>query len=132
MEGWLNSPGHRKNLVQPHMTEIGVGIAKAADKDPKFITVQLFARPQALQYDFQISNASKVKVRYSFGGETHEVDPSHAITHEACAPSALSFEAAGEKKLGATFEAAGGMVYTLQPDKAGVKVDVSRKETILP
>ncbi len=113
------------------MTEIGVGIAKAADKEPKYITVQLFGRPQALSYEFQISNSSKLPVTYTFGGETHEVMPSFAVTHEACAPSALSFERAGETKIGTTFEAAANVVYTLNPDKAGgVTVEVAKKETI--
>ena len=31
VEGWLNSPGHLKNIVAPHATEIGVGVAKASD-----------------------------------------------------------------------------------------------------
>ena len=131
VEGWLNSPGHRQNLLQPHMTEIGVGIARAPGKDPKYITVQLFGRPQSLTYEFQVSNSSKETVTYTFGGETHEVGPSFAVTHEACAPSALSFETAGEKKLGAKFEAAGGVVYTLKPDaKAGVTVELAQKQTV--
>lgn len=135
VEGWLNSPGHRENLMQPAITEIGVGIAKAPDKDPKYITVQLFGRPKSMMVEFQISNTTKDKVTYSFGGETHEVAPSFAITHAACQPSALAFEKAGSgaaaRKLGARFEAADGKVYTLKADKAlGITVDVTQKERV--
>jgi uncharacterized protein YkwD len=28
---WLNSPGHRKNMLSPNLTETGVGMARAAD-----------------------------------------------------------------------------------------------------
>jgi hypothetical protein len=135
IEGWLNSPGHRENLMQPHVTEIGVGVAKAPDKDPKFITVQLFGRPKSLSYEFQISNSTKEKVAYTFGGETHEVAPSFAVTHTACMPSALDFRTRGTgsaaKPLAARFEAADGLVYTLKTDTVlGVKVEVTTKQKV--
>ncbi|MEQ1710072.1 MAG: CAP domain-containing protein, partial [Hyphomicrobium sp.] len=47
VEGWKNSPGHRKNLLAPHVVEIGVAVVRAPDKDPKFISVQVFGRPKA-------------------------------------------------------------------------------------
>jgi len=125
VEGWINSPGHRKNMLAQHATEIGVGVVRAPDKDPKFITVQLFARPKSLQYEFQISNSSREAVSYSFGGEEHEVRPSYAVTHTACAPSPLAFDKIGDKPVTLRFEATGGVVYTLKPDrKAGLKVEI--------
>ncbi|WP_031516427.1 CAP domain-containing protein [Desulfofalx alkaliphila] len=39
MEGWMNSPGHRANILNPHFTEIGVGFAGNGN-----YWVQLFAR----------------------------------------------------------------------------------------
>jgi hypothetical protein len=130
VEGWINSPHHRENMLAPHVTEIGVGVARAPDKDPKFISVQLFARPRSLEYEFQISNTSKESVTYSFGGETHEVKPSFAVTHTACSPSKLSFERMGAgaraKTLSMRYEAAGGLVYTLKADNAtGVRVEIA-------
>lgn len=131
IEGWINSPGHRETMLAPYATEIGVGVARAQDKDPKFISVQLFARPKSMQYEFQISNSSKETVTYSFNGETHQVAPSFAITHTACNPSPLTFDKAGSKPVQARFEASDGVVYTLKPDKAkGLKVDVTAKQKI--
>lgn len=132
VEGWINSPSHKENMLAPYVTEIGVGVARVPDKDPKFVSVQLFARPKALQYEFQISNSSKQTVTYSFGGETHEVEPSFAITHTACNPAALKFEKAGTglaaKAIGAAFQASDGVVYTLKADAArGVKVEITPK-----
>ena len=49
VEGWKNSPGHRANMLQPTVTEIGVAVARAPDKDPKFISVQLFGRPEVAE-----------------------------------------------------------------------------------
>ena len=30
VEGWKNSPGHRRNMLTPHVTEIGVAVAQAS------------------------------------------------------------------------------------------------------
>ena len=46
VEGWKASPGHRANMLAPHVTEIGVAVVRAPDPDPKFISVQLFGRPE--------------------------------------------------------------------------------------
>jgi hypothetical protein len=135
VEGWLNSPGHRENLLQPHVTEIGVGVAKAPGKDLRFISVQLFGRPKSMTYEFQVSNATTESVTYSFGGELHEVKPSFAMSMTACLPSAITFERIGAgakaKALAARFEAADGMVYMVKPDKAeGAKVEATVKENV--
>ncbi|KAB7707203.1 hypothetical protein F9802_09355 [Bacillus aerolatus] len=31
MKGWMNSPGHRANILNPNYTEIGIGIAKGGE-----------------------------------------------------------------------------------------------------
>ncbi len=135
VEGWINSPGHRKNLVAEHVTEIGVGVAQAAGDKPKFIAVQLFARPKSLEYEFQISNTSNVAVSYSFGGETQTIEPHYANTHTSCIPSALTFDSAGKgagtKTLSGRYEAADGVVYVLKPDKAlGVKINIEKRQKV--
>jgi Cysteine-rich secretory protein family len=131
VEGWINSPGHRANLEAPNVTEIGVGVALAPGADPKFISVQLFARPKSMQYEFQISNSTKETVSYTFGGKTHQIGPSYAITHTACNPSALTFDKAGSKAVSARYEAADGVVYTLKPDAGqGVKIGVTQRQTL--
>jgi uncharacterized protein YkwD len=43
MQGWMNSPGHRKNILDPTFTEIGVGVAYNARGQPYYC--QVFARP---------------------------------------------------------------------------------------
>ena len=135
VEGWINSPGHRENMLGPHVTEIGVGVARAPDKDPKFISVELFARPKSLEYEFQISNASPESVSYSFGGESFEVKPHFAVTHTACNPSELTFDKMGAgartRTLAMRYEAADGLVYTLMPDKAsGLRIEIARMQKV--
>lgn len=135
VEGWINSPPHRANLVAEHMTHIGVGVARARDKDPKFISVQLFARPQSLQYEFQVSNTTRQSIGYSFGGETHEVKPSFAMTHTSCSPGEISFDRYGsgaiERRLVMRYEALDGLVYKLAPDDAqGVRIEITPLERV--
>ena len=135
VEGWINSPHHRANMLAADVTEIGVGVAKAPDKDPKYISVQLFARPKSLEVEFQISNTSREPVSYSFGGETHEVLPSFSVTHTSCAAGPLTFEQVGKglgaKALSMRYEATDGTVYRLEPDEGGgVRIEVAPLERV--
>ena len=43
MEGWLNSPPHRRNILNGDVTEIGVGYALTDSGEPYY--VQVFASP---------------------------------------------------------------------------------------
>lgn len=43
MDGWMNSSGHRANILNSKFTEIGVGVAK--DKNGTPYWVQMFANP---------------------------------------------------------------------------------------
>ena len=44
---WMNSPTHRKNILNPNYTEIGVATARGyINNQPAFITVQVFGKPQ--------------------------------------------------------------------------------------
>jgi uncharacterized protein YkwD len=43
VEGWKNSPGHRKNLLIPEMSDTGVGVAKG--QSGRWYFVQVFGKP---------------------------------------------------------------------------------------
>ncbi|MBZ4664406.1 MAG: spore coat assembly protein SafA/uncharacterized protein YkwD family [Caloramator sp.] len=43
MNAWMNSPGHRSNILSPSYTEIGVGFAK--DKSGRCYWTQMFIKP---------------------------------------------------------------------------------------
>lgn len=43
MTGWMNSPGHRSNILNPTYTEIGVGLAK--DSSGRCYWTQMFIKP---------------------------------------------------------------------------------------
>lgn len=44
VDGWKKSPGHRKNLLDPHVSEIGVGIARG--KSGRCYVCQDFGHPR--------------------------------------------------------------------------------------
>jgi uncharacterized protein YkwD len=44
MKAWMESEGHRKNILRPEFTDIGVGIARAKNGDVYF--TQVFAKPR--------------------------------------------------------------------------------------
>jgi uncharacterized protein YkwD len=43
MSGWMNSPGHRRNILSSDVNEIGVGVADGSDGVPYW--TQVFGRP---------------------------------------------------------------------------------------
>jgi uncharacterized YkwD family protein len=43
MNSWMNSPGHRANILSPNYTQIGVGLA--VDKNGRNYWVQMFIKP---------------------------------------------------------------------------------------
>lgn len=135
VEGWINSPGHRRNIEAPAVTETGVAVARVPDVYPKFVAVQLFARPRALAYDVQIANSTKAVVVYSLAGRQHDLAPHMAATHTLCSPAAVAFERAGKGPravtLSARYETEKGQVFVIEPDSSGnPRVVVDKKRSI--
>lgn len=128
VEGWINSPPHKENLLGRSYTEVGVGVVEAPDKNPKYITVQVFGRPQSLKFRFQIANATGQPIVYAFDGEDHDLRPNMSVTHTSCSPGTLDFRKPGTKTIAARFVASDQTVYTLRSEpQKGIKVDVSAR-----
>ncbi len=132
--GWKASPAHRRNLAEPMATEIGLGIARAPSKDPKFVTVQLFARPESMKIKFRIENHAAVAVAYTVAGESQTIEPRTIVTQETCAADQISFDRAGSwltgVVLGARFELKNGVQFALWPqEKGSVRIDVEQAAT---
>ncbi|HJZ32044.1 MAG TPA: CAP domain-containing protein [Hyphomicrobiaceae bacterium] len=94
VEGWKASPSHRSNMLEASATEIGVGVARARDRNPKFISVQVFGRPESLKVVFAIENRSGGAVNYSLGEEREALPPGATATHTSCEAAALVFDQA--------------------------------------
>jgi Cysteine-rich secretory protein family len=126
LRGWQESPGHRRNLLMPNVTETGIAVARTSPNDPRYIAVQLFGRPMALKYSFKVANKTTGAVDYTFAGDAHEVQPRQIITHTSCDPGDVDFKLDTGNAAG-RYVARDGVVYTLRPrEGGGVQVDVSR------
>lgn len=91
--GWLASPSHRANIVNPKYTEIGVGIAEGVfEGHPSVIVVQMFGRP--------------VGAKDIPATETAKAAPSPTKQPVAAAPESTSGTVAGAKAKDATTTAA--------------------------
>lgn len=132
--GWINSPGHRANMLAPNVTEIGVGVALVPYQYPKYVTVQLFGQPSSGAVEFQISNTLKEAISYTFAGKSHKIEPHYAITHSSCTTGPITFEKSGGffgKSVKASYDAADGKVYVLKPDgDSGLKVEIAKRQKI--
>jgi hypothetical protein len=123
VEGWKASPGHRANMLRAGVTEIGVAVARAPDKNPKFISVQLFGRPEALKVKFSIENRNGVAVAYRLGEEAHTLPPHAIVTHTICDQASLAFEKAPANT---RFDLRDGDRFTARAG-AGGSIKVERK-----
>jgi Cysteine-rich secretory protein family len=120
VEGWKGSPPHRAAMLNPHVTEIGVGIARAADSAPKFLSVQLFGRPQSLQYSFRIENKAGAPISYTLNGKPQNVATNTAVEHTECVPNTLAIPS-----LGRTYTASDGTVLVIKLVSDGITVEIA-------
>jgi len=79
-EGWQHSPDHRKNLLDPVVTEMGVGIAQS-QQTGTYYAVQLFGRPMSQQIAFQLTNTSNVTIQYTIDGQMFSLLPQATYAH---------------------------------------------------
>ena len=89
--GWKASPGHRRNMLDPDVMEVGIGVAQGADHGYLF-AVQLFGRPRSKTVEFEITNESKKDVEYKMGDQTFTLAPGHGRSHQVCRPRDLAFQ----------------------------------------
>jgi uncharacterized protein YkwD len=83
VEGWKNSPPHRKNMLEPAVTETGIGLAQS-QKTQRWYAVQLLGRPRAAAIRFSIVNDTAGPVEYRLGDEVYALPPRVTRTHQQC------------------------------------------------
>lgn len=93
VKGWMASPGHRQNILEPDVTDIGVGTAQNAATGA-YVAVELFGRPRSMQIRFAVANQTDDTIEYTVGTEPFTVPPSAIRTHEVCRPAVLELRGA--------------------------------------
>jgi uncharacterized protein YkwD len=90
VEGWKKSPGHRKNMLDPAVTQTGIGIAQ--DAKGRYVGVQMFGRPKASAIRFSLRNRSTQKIDYRAGDRRFSLPPRAERTHTVCRPLGITIE----------------------------------------
>lgn len=123
--GWEDSPGHRKNMLDRDVTETGVGVARSASSGA-YYAVQMFGRPKSKQIEFQVANPGADTVEYTLKGRGSQKDfslpPRVTRTHQRCRPGKLEFQEDGKRR---TIAIENGGRYTVagKPDQVSAQRD---------
>lgn len=112
--GWLNSPEHRANIVNPNVTETAVAVARSAQTD-QYYAVQLFGRPISQSIQFSVANRGGGTVEYALDGRTFELPARTTSTHQVCKRVTLEFR-------GKTLQPANGQQLVIVNDQNGVQL----------
>jgi uncharacterized protein YkwD len=96
-QGWQHSPSHRENLLDPAVTETGVGVAQS-EQTGAYYAVQLFGRPMSQQVEFQITNTSHAAIQYTIDDQKFSLPPQVTSTHQQCRPPEVTFQWPGTQE----------------------------------
>ena len=84
VEGWKKSYEHRRAMLDPALTQAGVGVAQ--DEKGRYFGVQMFGRPKASAIHFSLRNDSTRTVDYAAGERRFSLPPRVERTHTVCRP----------------------------------------------
>jgi uncharacterized protein YkwD len=90
VNGWKDSPGHRKNMIDRDVSEIGVAVARSEDTG-YFYAVQMFGRPRSAAVEFRIENKAGETIEYVIGEQLFTLPSQYIRTHTRCRPTELTF-----------------------------------------
>lgn len=129
VEGWKGSPGHRQNMLQPHVTETGVAVARSADG--AYLSVQLFGQPESLKYQFRIENLSPATIEFNVAGKQNTLQPRVTLRLGQCQPVAVSIESVkmngSDRRIDARFEPKNGDAIKVTGDAlSSIRVELGR------
>jgi uncharacterized protein YkwD len=88
-QGWKQSPGHRKNMLDPAVTDTGVAVAYSGQTG-NYYAVQMFGRPASGRVEFQLSNHANIAIQYSIGDRVFTLPPGSTRTHQQCRTAGLT------------------------------------------
>ncbi len=123
VKAWEESPGHRRNMLDPDVTQTGVAVARS-QKSGYYYAVQMFGRPHSQAITFRIANRAGAEVQYTIAGRKFRLGERYIRTHMLCRPAAVQVRLPGEKAA-KTLRPANGDRFTVTRDGDRVVV---RKE----
>jgi hypothetical protein len=96
VEGWKKSPGHRKNMLEPEVTDIGASVAR--DQKGAYYAVQMFGRPLSRAVKFSLANRTDTSIRYRMDGRAYTLVPRQIRTHTQCRTDELRIDWPGAQR----------------------------------
>lgn len=90
LQGWQNSAGHRKNMLDADVTQTAVAVSLSS-RSGRYYAVQLFGRPQSQVIEFSIANQAGVQVEYQLDDQSFSLPPLATRTHQTCRLPQLRF-----------------------------------------
>jgi uncharacterized protein YkwD len=125
VQGWKDSPGHRRNMLDPDVTETGVAVARSPETG-YYYAVQMFGRPKSAAIRFEVMNRAGRSVRYTLEDEAFELPPRYSRVHTRCRPGELRVEGAGGGGM-APLRPADGDAYVIEGGAGGIEVKTQRR-----
>lgn len=118
VEGWKHSPGHRRNMLDPDVTETGAAVVRSAQTG-YYYAVQMFGRPSSQEINFRITNQSNATIRYRLGGKTLPLAPRQTRIHQQCRSEELRIVSAGTQQDTAIRPGNGDRLAIVRSDSGG-------------
>jgi hypothetical protein len=113
VQGWKDSPGHRKNMLDPDSRDTAVAVvSRRRERYEEFFAVQLFARDEAASVRFRVRNRGAAQISYRVNGKAFTLDPNWGREHSRCSAPDLLFEGRAHGR----FEAAAKGCYVVPPN----------------
>jgi uncharacterized protein YkwD len=113
VEGWKDSPGHRKNMLDGDVLDTAVAVVQS-DRG-YYYAVQMFGRQSSASLRFQVRNNSGLAATYRLGAERFTLEPGAGRTHTGCRSEALALE--GSREEGIPFTTRNGDRFRVVGDR---------------
>ncbi len=112
VEGWKQSPNHRRNMLLPEVVDTAVALAQSPTSQ-RYYAVQLFGRPRSAMLRFSVVNRH-CRARCATGSPASRSTCRRAPpgTHEQCRAGAL--DVGTGSRSGSPIEPVDGKRYTLE------------------
>ena len=92
VQGWIDSPPHRENMLAEYVTDTGVAVATT--NNVTYYAVQMFGRPRSAAFQLKLTNESgeMQTIVFRANDQQDEVDlaPRTIVTLTRCFPTTLS------------------------------------------
>jgi uncharacterized protein YkwD len=117
MEGWEHSPGHRRNLLDPDVSDTGIGVARSPNG--YYYAVQMFGRPRSQAIVFEITNQTGLTVPFTIDKHRERIRPGYTMTYTRCRPPTVELQPVGKPSV---FHPTSGAHLLLVPRNGGYQV----------